>query len=63
MAAAAVWAIAAAVPAAADPGADPGDVQTLTPPPPRPSTPALDAQFLGDLTNCRDADYRCPCRH
>jgi hypothetical protein len=35
----------------ADPTADPGHVQTLTPPPSLPSTPALDEQFLGDLTN------------
>lgn len=41
---AAVWAIAAAVPAAADP-----TVQTLTPS--RPSTPALDEQFLADLAS------------
>jgi hypothetical protein len=34
--------------AAADPAADPGTVQTLTPS--RPSTPALDKQFLADLT-------------
>jgi hypothetical protein len=31
----------------ADPTADPGDVQTLTPPP----SLALDEQFLADLTN------------
>jgi hypothetical protein len=35
----------------ADPTADPGGVQTLAPPPSLPSTPALDEQFLGDLTN------------
>ena len=35
----------------ADPTADPGDVQTLAPPAVLPSTPALDEQFLGDLTN------------
>ncbi len=40
---AAVWAIWTAAPAAADPGADPGDVQTLRPP--RPSAAALDAEF------------------
>jgi hypothetical protein len=33
----------AAIPAAADPTADPGDVQTLRPP--RPSAAALDAEF------------------
>ena len=46
VAASAIW---AAVPAAADPAADPGTVQTLTPPS-KPSTPALDEQFLADLT-------------
>ena len=45
VAASAIW---AAVPAAADPAADPGTVQTLTPPS-KPSTPALDDQFLADL--------------
>ena len=35
----------------ADPTADPGDVQTLTPPPSLASTAALDEQFLADLTN------------
>jgi hypothetical protein len=35
----------------ADPTADPGDVQTLTPPPSLASTPARDEQFLADLTN------------
>jgi hypothetical protein len=46
---AAVWAIWTAVPAAADPGADPGAVQTLTPS--RASKPALDEQFLADLAS------------
>jgi hypothetical protein len=46
---AAVWAVWAAAPAAADPGADPGAVQTLTPPPPRPSQVDLDERFLDDL--------------
>lgn len=40
---AAVWAIWTTAPAAADPGDDPGDVQTLRPP--RPSAAALDAEF------------------
>jgi hypothetical protein len=44
-------AIALSPPVSADPTADPGDVQTLTPPPSLPSTPALDEQFLGDLTD------------
>ena len=35
----------------ADPADDPGDVQTLTPPPSLASTSALDEQFLADLTN------------
>ena len=34
----------AAIPASADPGADPGDIQTLNPP--RPSQSALDAEFI-----------------
>jgi Protein of unknown function (DUF732) len=41
--------LVAAVSAAADPAADPGAVQTLTPPS-KPSTPALDESFLADLT-------------
>jgi hypothetical protein len=44
-------AIALSPPVLADPTADPGDVQTLTPPPSLASTPALDEQFLADLTN------------
>jgi hypothetical protein len=39
---AAAWALWAAIPAAADPGADSGDIQHLTPPP---SQAALDARF------------------
>jgi Protein of unknown function (DUF732) len=42
-------------PAAADPAGDPGDVQTLAPPAVLPSTPALDKQFLSDLTQARIA--------
>jgi hypothetical protein len=37
--------------AAADPSANPGSVQTLTPPPPRPSQAELDERFLSDLTS------------
>jgi hypothetical protein len=44
-------AIALSPPVSADPTADPGAVQTMTPPPSLPSTPALDEQFLGDLTD------------
>src|ERR1700734_1531123 len=44
-------AIALSPSVSADPTADPGDVQTLTPPPSLASTPALDEQFLADLTN------------
>ena len=53
VAAAAAWAIWAPAPACADP-----TIQTLEPS--RPSTPALDEQFLGDLTNAgiRIADVR-----
>ncbi len=47
----AAWAIWAAIPAAADPSADPGAVQTLTPPPPHPSQAELDERFLSDLTD------------
>src|SRR5271163_2715938 len=38
----------AAIPASADPGADPGDIQTLNPP--RPSRSALDAEFTALVT-------------
>jgi Protein of unknown function (DUF732) len=41
----------AAIPAAADTGADPGAMQTLTPPPPRQSQAELDERFLSDLTD------------
>jgi hypothetical protein len=53
VAAAAAWAIWAPAPACADP-----TIQTLEPS--RPSTPALDEQFLGDITNAgiRIADVR-----
>jgi hypothetical protein len=44
---AAAWAIWGAIPATADPTADPGDVQTLTPP--HPSQVELDERFLDDL--------------
>ena len=43
--------IALSPPVLADPTADPGDVQALTPPPSLASTPAPDEQFLADLTN------------
>src|ERR1700722_17809231 len=43
--------IALSPPVPADPTADPGDVQPLTAPPSLASTPALDEQFLANLTN------------
>jgi hypothetical protein len=44
--------LVAAIPAAAaDSGADPGSIQTLTPRPPRASQAGLDERFLSDLTD------------
>ena len=48
----------AAVPASADPGADPGDVQTLTPRQSHPSQAELDERFLDDLTD--STGYKSP---